>query len=118
MRSLRLLFPIAVVAAGLGVGAAAAQAHNSCINHGDDTGCSRAQASYSHYWLDGCDREADGNRARTNWKWQSNETLYHGSWDENGADPGCANDPIWFFGDLAWHRICEENVSCSSVRTH
>jgi hypothetical protein len=45
------------MAAGLAVPAAA---HNACVNHGEDTSCTRAAGTNPHYWLDACDRELDG----------------------------------------------------------
>jgi len=102
------------MAAGLAVPAAA---HNACVNHGEDTSCTRAAGTNPHYWLDACDRELDGNRVRTNFKFVGNDNLLTGNWDETGADPGCQNDLI-YFSSIAWHRTCEENVSCGEIRCH
>jgi hypothetical protein len=95
----------------------AATAHESCVNHGDDTSCTRDNG-VPHYWLDGCDREPEGNRVRTNFKFSGFETLYHGTWDEEPWG-GCANDMVYHeIHPIAWHRTCEENVSCGDVRNH
>lgn len=103
-----------VTAGGL---AGPASAHNACVSHGEDMSCTRNSGNQDHFWLDACDREPDGNRVRTNFKFVSNNTLYTGQWDENGADPGCENDII-SFASIAWHRTCEENVSCGDIRCH
>jgi hypothetical protein len=90
-----------------------ATAHYACVEHGEDKSCARDD----HYWLDACDREPDGNKVRTNFKFVARDALFTGNWDENGADPGCQND-IVYFEPLAWHRTCEENVSCGGIRCH
>jgi hypothetical protein len=117
---------IVVVALALGLVtlgglAVPASAHEACVNHGDDTTCTRDEGSGSgvvyHYWLDACDREPDGNKVRANFKFMHNDNLLTGAWDSNGASPGCANDII-YFGNIAWHRTCEENVSCGDIRCH
>ena len=109
---------LAVLALGLAAGLAVpAAAHNACVNHGEDTSCTRAAGTNPHYWLDACDRELDGNRVRTNFKFVGNDNLFTGNWDETGADPGCENDLI-YFSSIAWHRTCEENVSCGEIRCH
>ncbi len=120
MRRIRLLLGVAGIGVVLALlaPAAPAQAHEICATHGNDVGCSRNGQGINHYWLDGCDHEPDGNRVRTNWKWVGNDTLYTGQWDENGADPGCANDPVGYFGSIAWHRACEENISCGNLINH
>ena len=76
----------------------------------------RNSANEDHFWLDGCDREQDPNRVRTNFKFVSNNTLYTGTWDDNGPGGGCAD--VINFNEIAWHRTCEENVSCGDVRCH
>ena len=97
---------LVVVALAIAVGLAVpASAHNACVNHGVDSSCTRAEAGYAHYWLDGCDREPDGNRVRTNFKFVGNDSLFTGGWDETGAEPGCQNDIIWD-ANVAWHRTC------------
>jgi hypothetical protein len=94
-----------------------AGAHNSCVAHGDDVGCTRADNGDPHFWVDACDRESDGNRvrARIDGSGLSGETP--GNWDPNGANPGCANDISAGLG-LYYHKICEENVGCSDPRYH
>jgi len=63
-----------------------------------------------HQYLDGCDRYADGLKARA-WEWIGYPfDPVPGSWDPNGANSGCANDPTI----AVVHRICVEHpVGCS-----
>lgn len=75
----------------------AAEAHDTPDNCVGPTygGILRAVACThgGHTWLDGCDRASDGLRTRA-WEWLGYPyDPQPGSWDPNGANPGCANDP-------------------------
>jgi hypothetical protein len=68
----------------------------------------------NHDWLDGCDRRADGLSARA-WQYTPFGDAFPGSWDDNGANPGCANNYVGGF--INSHRICvEQPVGCSGWR--
>jgi hypothetical protein len=68
----------------------------------------------NHDWLDGCDRRADGLSARA-WQHTPLGDSFPGSWDDNGANPGCANNYVGGF--INSHRICvEQPVGCSGWR--
>jgi hypothetical protein len=109
---------VAFVATLAGALPAATTAHEYCVPHGEDVGCTRDNG-VPHYWLDGCDREPDGNQVRTNFKYSGFDTLYRGSWDDNGANPGCANNYVYHeIHPIAWHRVCEEDISCGHVEPH
>jgi hypothetical protein len=93
-----------------------AQAHEACVNHGDDTACTRFTNGDSHFWLDACDRESDGHRVRA---WADAATFSGqrpGNWDPNGANSGCANDVLAVGSALWW--VCEEVDGCSAHRNH
>jgi hypothetical protein len=105
MRYMRLALWMSTVAAALGVGAPAVQAHDYCAWHGEDVGCTKED----HRALDSCDREPDGHRVRA-WYWGS-AGQSPGAWDLNGADPGC--DRVWTLYWAQAVRACEEVVGCS-----
>jgi len=95
-----------------------AGAHERCVNQGNDTACTRYMNGDTHFWLDACDREADGHKVRA---WADASTFTgprHGNWDENGADPGCQNDVLAVGSALWWHMVCEEVEGCSAHREH
>jgi hypothetical protein len=102
--------------------AAAHQGADACeplyyggVNRG--TGCNRYSGSGNHHsnWVDGCDREAEGWRVRA-WA-RITVGDYHGEWDPNGANSGCAHDQYSGFF-LQGHRICVEVAGCSGWRLH
>lgn len=110
--NLRLITVVAVLALAIAVGwlrwIDVAEAHDTCVEHGQDVACARD----NHSRLDACDRESDGHQVRGHFTTPlSDPSYYHGSWDPNGANPGCAHD--WPATGIVRFRVCEEVEGCS-----
>lgn len=101
------------IAAGVAVPAAA---HEGWIFHGYDKAGMPGGAPHRH--LDWCDEESDGNRVRARGNYNiSGNPEWATAWDPDGAGGSCGHvsetlAAVW------WHKVCEENVSCTERVYH
>lgn len=121
-RLLWLSTGVVILLLSIGAASPPAQAHNSCIEKTFNffergVACNRSQGASDHFsnWVDGCDRFSDGWSVRAWYTFQGTGD-FPGSWDPNGANPGCANDNLTW--NLRRQKICVEVAGCSGWRDH
>jgi hypothetical protein len=101
MKRFSLLFVTALLGALVTVLAGGpAQAHSTCVHHGNDFGC----ANSTHDRISACDYERDGHAVYTEGGVLV-EGIKYSVTDRNGADAGCGVRSAFRFTHI---RVCED----------
>jgi hypothetical protein len=90
--------------------AAPASAHYVSVTHGSDEGW----VSSNHWTIGACDREADGNGVRTEYRTGGGGFDHVG--DANGSAAGCGSEIVYDLTYVTAIRVCEANSGCSAWR--